>query len=108
MLIDIGRLDPPGAISPVSSDPSFKTTRCVMLSTFCHTTVCPAGKAAGFGEKDCAPLMATTLIVTIPLGGVGVGDGVGAGAGVGVGVGAGVAGVGDSETGPTPESVEPP
>jgi hypothetical protein len=87
VLIAIGRLDAPAAISLVSSDPSFKTTRCVMLSMLCHTTSCPAGNVAGLGEKDCAPLMATTLIVTVPPGGVGVGAGV-----VGVGVGdAGVA-----------------
>jgi hypothetical protein len=50
----------------------------VTLSTLRQTTVWPAGKVAGFGEKDCAPLVATTLIVTTPLGGVGVVVGVGA------------------------------
>jgi hypothetical protein len=50
------------------------------MSTFCHTTIWPAGSVAGFGENDCAPLIATTLTVTTPLEvtGVGVGvDGVG-------------------------------
>jgi hypothetical protein len=30
----------------------------------------PAGTVAGFGEKDCAPLMPTTLIVIASGGGV--------------------------------------
>jgi hypothetical protein len=38
-----------------------------------HTTICPGGRVAGFGEKDCAPLTATTLMVTTP---EMVGDGV--------------------------------
>jgi hypothetical protein len=42
------------------------------------------------GEKDCAPLIATTLIVTAP----------GVGVGVGVGVGAGVVDGGVGEDGP--------
>jgi hypothetical protein len=46
-------------------------------------TIWPAGNVAGLGEKDCAPLIPMTLIVTVPLGGVGVG------------VGAGVVGVGE-------------
>jgi hypothetical protein len=79
-LIDIGWLDAPGARLPVSSDPLFKTTRCVTLR---HTTVWPPGRVAGFGEKDCAPFSLTTLIVTTALGGVGIGVGVGAGIGVG-------------------------
>jgi hypothetical protein len=37
-----------------------------MLSTLCHTTIWPAGRLAGFGENDCAPLTPTTLMVTIP------------------------------------------
>src|SRR3977135_4506799 len=113
MLMAIGRLDAPGLRLPVSNDPSFSTTRGVMLSMLCHTTVWPAGSVAGFGEKDCAPLMPTTLMVTVPPGGgvgvgfgggvglgVGVGAGGGAGVGLGVGVGAGAgAGVGVGETG---------
>ena len=80
----------------------------------CHTTIWPAGKVAGFGAKDCAPLTPTTLIVTRLGGvgaGVGVGSGVGAGAGVGVGAGVGAgagAGVGVGVVpGYPPESVEP-
>jgi hypothetical protein len=53
----------------------------------CHTTIWPAGSVAGFGEKDCAPLIPTTLMVTTP-----PGAGAGVGAGVGVGVGAAVVG----------------
>src|SRR6266542_119797 len=64
--IAIGWLDAAGARSPVSTDRSFKTTRCVVLLTLCQTTIWPAGKVAGFGENDCAPLMATTLMVTTP------------------------------------------
>jgi len=40
------------------------TTRCVMESTLCQTTICPAGMVEGFGENDWDPLTATTLIVT--------------------------------------------
>jgi hypothetical protein len=39
VLMDIGWLEAPAAISPVSSDPLFKTTRCVTRSTLRHTTV---------------------------------------------------------------------
>jgi hypothetical protein len=63
--IVIGWLDAPGARLPVSTDPLSRTTRCVMLSMLCHTTWTPAGSVAGFGENDCAPLIATTLTVTI-------------------------------------------
>jgi hypothetical protein len=64
--IAMGELAAPGAMSPVSTDPSFNTTRWVIVSTLCQTTICPAGSVAGFGENDCAPLTATTLIVTTP------------------------------------------
>jgi hypothetical protein len=39
-----------------------------------HTIVWPAGSVAGFGENDCAPLIATTFTVTTreALGGVGL------------------------------------
>src|SRR5882672_12082381 len=69
----VGELKTPGSRFPVSTDRSFNTTRCVTLSTLCHTTICPAGTVAGFGVNDCAPLIATTLIVTtLPLDGVGL------------------------------------
>src|SRR5437667_8993534 len=97
-------LDAPGLRLPVSSDPSFRTTRCVMLSTLCHTTICPAGSVAGFGEKDWAPLMPTTLIVTMLGAGVGVGGGGGGGGGVGAGGGGGFGG-GVGGAGVAPESV---
>src|SRR3954463_1710700 len=69
----IAALDAPGARSPVSTEPSFSTTWWVMLSTLCQTTICPAGTVAGFGEKDCAPFTASTLIVTTPEGLLGLG-----------------------------------
>ena len=36
--------------------------RWVIEWTLCHTTSCPLGMLLGFGEKDCAPLIATTLM----------------------------------------------
>ena len=50
----------------MSTDPSLNTTWWVMLSTLCHTIIWPAGRVAGFGENDSAPLMPTTLTVTTP------------------------------------------
>jgi hypothetical protein len=44
------RLVAPGAMSPVSTLPSFRTMRCVVLSLFLNTTCCPP-KDAGFGEN---------------------------------------------------------
>ena len=46
---------------------------CVQLR-ICHTIIWPAGSVAGLGENDCAPLIATTLTITMsgPLGGVGL------------------------------------
>src|SRR4030095_9639570 len=72
--IGMGPLEAPGRRSPVSTDPSFSTTWWVTLSTLCHTIICPAGSMAGFGENDCAPLIATTLTFTTPgaPGGVGL------------------------------------
>jgi hypothetical protein len=64
-----GWLDAPGARSPVSSDPLFKTTRWVMPSTLCQTTIWPAGNVPGFGENDCAPLLPTMLMITASAGG---------------------------------------
>jgi hypothetical protein len=58
---------------PVSTDPSFKTTRWVVLLALCQTTIWPAGSVAGLGENDCAPLIATTLMVTTPFEVIGVG-----------------------------------
>src|SRR5215831_20611075 len=62
----MGGLNAPGARLPVSTVPSFNTTRCVTVSMLCQTIFCPAGSVAGFGENDCAPLIATTLTVTTP------------------------------------------
>jgi hypothetical protein len=74
----MGALDAPGARLPVSMVPSFNTTRCVTLSMLCHTTFWPAGNVAGFGENDCAPLIATTLTVTTPSDGTVAGVALGA------------------------------
>src|SRR5262245_46896709 len=35
----------------------------------CHTTVCPVGTVAGFGENDWLPFSRTTLMVIAPAGG---------------------------------------
>src|SRR5215510_10060838 len=95
----IGALNAPGARLPVSRVPSFNTTRCVTVSTLCHTTIWAGGTVAGFGENDCAPFSRTTLIVMasavgagVSLGPVGVGL-VGVGL-VGVGLGDGLVGDG--------------
>jgi hypothetical protein len=76
VLIDIGWLVAPGAMSPVSSDPLFNATRCLTLSMLRQTTIWPAGSVAGFGEKDRAPSWRTMSMVTTPFEGVGVGVGV--------------------------------
>jgi hypothetical protein len=53
---------PPAETFRYSSSPWFKTKRWVIEWTLCHTTSCPLGMLLGFGEKDCAPLIATTLM----------------------------------------------
>src|SRR6185436_10551331 len=62
------RLVAPGAMSPVSSEPSLSTTRCVTESLFLNTTVRPP-RAAGFGENACVPfcpLIAIVVAVALP------------------------------------------
>src|SRR5581483_2226373 len=56
------RLVAPGAMSPVSTVPSFRTTRCVTRSLFLNTTDCPP-TAAGLGENDWLPFWPTMVIV---------------------------------------------
>src|SRR5579884_3565493 len=56
------RLVPPGGLSPVSTDPSFRTTRWVTVSLFLKTTDCPP-TAAGLGENDWLPFWPTMVIV---------------------------------------------
>jgi hypothetical protein len=56
------RLVAPGAISPVSTEPSFKTTRCMTESLFLNTTVWPPS-AAGLGENAWAPFCPTIEMV---------------------------------------------
>src|SRR5882672_11082287 len=57
-------LNAPGSRLPVSNDRSSRTTRCMIVSTLCQTTVWPTGIVAGFGENDWDPLTATTSIMT--------------------------------------------
>ena len=68
-------IGPLGEPLTLESLPPASTTRWVVMSALCHTTIWPDGRVAGLGENDCAPLMATTLIVTTPeplVGGVGL------------------------------------
>ena len=44
----------PGAMLPVSIDPSLRNTRCATESLFLNTIVCPPNDA-GFGENACVP-----------------------------------------------------
>ena len=63
-MIGIGELDVPEAMSPVSTDRSSKPMRCVTLSRFRQTTICPATIFAGLGLNDAGPLTPTTSITT--------------------------------------------
>src|SRR5439155_4393475 len=56
----MGELDVPEAILPVSSDRSSNPIRCVTLSRFRQTTICPATTFAGLGLNDAGP--ATPMI----------------------------------------------
>jgi hypothetical protein len=74
--ISSGWLVAPGAMSPVSSAPSFNLTRCTTVSLFLNVTIIPP-KLAGFGENDRAPLlpvieMATGVVVAVGDGPVGL------------------------------------
>jgi hypothetical protein len=68
------RLVAPGAMSPVSTLPSFRTTWCVTVSLFLNTTCCPP-KAAGLGVNACAPFWPTIVIVGVAVDVVLAGDG---------------------------------
>src|SRR5436309_2214955 len=57
----------PGARSPVSREPSFRTMRCVVLSVLCHATVSPWLTVAGLGENDWAPRWPMMLMVFAPV-----------------------------------------
>jgi len=63
-MIGIGELDVPGAILPVSTDRSSNPMRCVTLSRFRQTTICPATILAGLGLNDPGPSTPTTSITT--------------------------------------------
>src|SRR5689334_20840004 len=64
-------------MSPVSTEPSLSTTRCVIESLFLKLTICPPN-VAGFGENACVPfcpLMAMVVVLVVfppPDGEVGV------------------------------------
>jgi hypothetical protein len=60
------RLVLPGAMSPVSTLPSFRTTRCATVSLFLNTTCWPAN-AAGFGLNACVPFWLAMMIVGAPV-----------------------------------------
>src|SRR6266513_2305198 len=64
-MIGIGELDVPGAILPVSSERSSNPMRCVTLSRFRQTTICPATIFAGLGLNDAGPATPTTSITTM-------------------------------------------
>src|SRR5215472_938489 len=56
----------PGAMLPLSYDPSFMTMRWTVLSLFCHTTRFPCAVGTGFGLNDCSfrwPMMVTVSAV---------------------------------------------
>jgi hypothetical protein len=63
--ISTARLVAPGAMSPVSIEPSFSATRCVTLSLFLKTTDWPP-KFAGFGSNDRVPFCPMIVIVAAP------------------------------------------
>src|SRR5438552_3712928 len=56
------RLVAPGAMSPISMLPSFKTMWCVTVSLFLNTTCWPP-KFAGLGVNACFPFWPTIVIV---------------------------------------------
>ena|SRR5438552_9445191 len=56
------RLVAPGAMSPISMLPSFKTMWCVTVSLFLNMTCCPP-KFAGLGVNACFPFWPTIVIV---------------------------------------------
>jgi hypothetical protein len=60
-------------MSPVSTVPSFSTTRCGTLCVFRKATICPP-KLAGFGENACSPFCPTMLMMGVVVVGCGEGD----------------------------------
>jgi hypothetical protein len=77
----MGLLVAPGAMFPVSNEPSFAVAVCVMLSALRHATVCPGFTDAGFGEKEFEPFIPVIVMVTSadPDAGGGAGDVTGVG-----------------------------
>jgi len=72
----------PGAMFPVSKDPSLATMRCTTASALFQTVAWFASAVTGLGLNDVLPRWPTMF--TWP---AGVGGGVGVGVGVGVGLG---------------------
>ena len=78
--VDTGDLTPGASSQPMAIGAAGGQYHCsihpVMVGSVNQDTAapdpCPGGSVAGFGEKDCAPLTATTLMVTTPSA---VGDG---------------------------------
>jgi hypothetical protein len=64
----------PGAMSPVSNDPSFDLIRCTWLSVLRQDAI-PPGAEPGLGVKDRLPL-SPTIVIAVLGGGVGGPDGV--------------------------------
>ena len=64
LAIGIGELDVPEAMLPVSSEWSLNPIRCVTLSRFRQTTICPAAIFAGLGLNDPLPSTPTTSMTT--------------------------------------------
>src|SRR5687768_15811439 len=60
------RLVAPGAMSPVSTLPSFRMTRCTTVSLFLKTTCWPA-KVAGFGLNAWVPFWLAMTMVGVPV-----------------------------------------
>src|SRR5690242_17238077 len=68
----------PGAMFPLSNDPSFITMRWTTLSEFCQAMALPWGIGAGFGLNDWSflwPMMVTVMAGDAEV--VGVDDGIG-------------------------------
>jgi len=61
----VGELDVPEGMLPVSNDRSSNPMRCVTLSRFRQTTICPETIFAGLGLNDSGPATPTMSMTTI-------------------------------------------
>jgi hypothetical protein len=66
-MISVGELDVPEAMLPVSNERSSNPMRCVTLSRFRQTTICPATIFAGLGLNDAGPATPRTSITKMAL-----------------------------------------